>query len=117
MYTKDWMMRNFLSKYFAHMNVEFSSIIEQHLNQTEPEEENYEYSMFGSLFIDEYYDSSQEEDEDGICASDSCKEILEVINDHLISLSWATGREASKEQGLTEFTIENTFLVNLVNHH
>ena len=96
------------------MNVEFSSIIEQHLNQTEPEEENYEYSMFGSLFIDEYYDSSQEEDEDGICASDSCKEILEVINDHLISLLWATGREASKEQGLTEFTIENTFLVN---HH
>ena len=85
-YANNWMFGNILSKHFALYSVNFLNIIKQHLNQSEPEEEEY-IDPFGALFGDVSYSY---EESDSTCSNSSvCSQILKAINDGLNSLSWS----------------------------
>ena len=97
------MFDNILSKYFAINSVDFQSIIKQHLNQSEPEEEEYG-DMFGGLF-DDTYGYSYEEESDSSCSSSTvCNQILDAINNGLNLLSWTATLHSRVKASVDFFT-------------
>ena len=106
------MFDNILSKYFAINSVDFQSIIKQHLNQSEPEEEEEYSDMFGSLF-DDTYGYSYEEESDSNCSSTVCNQILDVVHNGLNLLSWTATLDVTKPMEFGNFI--STFLGTICN--
>ena len=106
------MFDNILSKYFAINSVDFQSIIKQHLNQSEPEEEEYG-DMFGALFDDTYGYSYEEESDSNCSSSIVCNQILDAINNGLNLLSWTATLDVTKPMEFGNFI--STFLGTICN--
>ena len=107
------MFDNILSKYFAISSLDFQSFIKQHLNKTDPEEEEYYGDMFGGLFHDTYGYSYEEESDSNCSSSKDCSQILEAIDNGLNLLSWTATLDVTKPMEFGNFI--STFLGTICN--